>query len=39
MALDTVQVIRLDIRTFASAAVVGCRTDEIGNIEGWLVKR
>jgi len=39
MALVTVQVIRRDIRAFTSAAVFGCRTDEIGNMERWLVKR
>lgn len=39
MTLRTVQVVRLDIRAFAGAAVFDCRADKIGNMEGWLVKR
>ena len=39
MTLQTVLVSWLNIRAFTGAAVLGCRTDEVGDIEGWLVKR
>ena len=39
MTLQTVLVSWLNIRAFTGAAVLGCRTDEVGDTEGWLVKR